>query len=70
MRGAPQAIAGRLPRVLPSRRWRSRMTDMIQGRRRTRIERLVIAERRAREERHARQRGLYVPDVKYRVRPW
>jgi hypothetical protein len=26
-------------------------------------------ERMAREERHARQRGLYVPDVKYRVRP-
>lgn len=70
MRGTPQVIAGHLPRAVPSRPWRTRVTHVIQARRRIRIDRLVIAERRAREERHARQRGLYVPEVKYRVRPW
>jgi hypothetical protein len=70
MRGDPQAIAGRLPRVAPERRWASRIADAIEGRRRTRIKRLEVIERRGREERHARQWGHYVPEVKYRVRPW
>jgi hypothetical protein len=70
MRGDPQAVAGRLPSVAPHR-WRStRIAEAIQERRRVRTERLEVIERLAREERHARQRGLYVPDVKYRVRPW
>ena len=70
MRGDPQAIAGRLPRAAPERRWASRIADAIEDRRRRRIQRLEVIERRGREERHARERGAYVPDVKYRVRPW
>ena len=70
MRGDPQAIAGRLPRAAP-RRWRtSWIADAIETRRRARTDRLEVIERLAREERRARQRGLYVPEVKYRVRPW
>lgn len=70
MRGDPQAIAARIPRITPSRRWRSWIAESIQRRREARIERLVVIERIAREQRHARQRGQYVPDVQYRVRPW
>jgi hypothetical protein len=74
MRGDPQVVAGRLPSVAPSRRWRlsSWTAQRIQERRRRRGERLEVIERLAREERRARQRGLYVPEAKYRirVRPW
>lgn len=70
MRGDPQAIAGRLTRVAPERRWASKIADAIEDRRRIRMQRLEVIERRGREERRARQRGEYVPDVKYRVRPW
>lgn len=70
MRGDPQAIVGRLPGIAPAQRWRAWIADVVQERRRTRLERLQIAERRGREERHARARGQYVPEVKYRVRPW
>ena len=70
MRGDPQAIAGRLPRVAPSRRWPTWIADVIQERRRISLQRLEMAERRARDERRARERGRYVPEVKYRVRPW
>jgi hypothetical protein len=70
MRGDPQAIADRLPSVAPSRRRSSWLAQAIDERRRAKIERLAVIERLAREERRARQRGLYVPQVKYRVRPW
>lgn len=67
MRGDPQAIAGRLPSVVPRRRLSSRIAEAVQGRRLIRVERLEVIERLAREERRARERGLYVPEVKYRV---
>jgi hypothetical protein len=70
MRGDPQAIAGRLPSVASHRRWSSWIGETIEEQRRNRTERLVVSERLAREERRARQRGRYVPEVKYRVRPW
>jgi hypothetical protein len=70
MRGDPQAIAGRLPSLAPSRRRPAWIAEAIQERRRVRVERLEVLERLAREERQARQRGLYVPSVKYRIRPW
>ncbi len=70
MRGDPQAIVGRLPSVAPSRRLSSWIAEAVQDRRRIRGERLEVIERLAAEERRARERGLYVPEVKYRVRPW
>jgi hypothetical protein len=70
MRGELQAIAGRLPSVASNRRWSSWIGEMIHEQRRSRTERLEVIERLAREERRARQRGRYVPEVKYRVRPW
>jgi hypothetical protein len=71
MRGDPQVVAGRLPSVAPSWRLSSWTAQRVQERRRRREERLEVIERLAREERRARERGLYVPDVKYRVRvPW
>ena len=70
MRGDPQALVARLPRVAPSRRWRSWIAEASQRRRQKRLQRLVVIERMAREERHARQRGEYVPQAQYRVRPW
>ena len=70
MRGDPQVVAGRLPRVAPSWRLSSWTAQRVQERRRRRGERLEVIERLAREERRARERGLYVPEVKYRVRPW
>jgi hypothetical protein len=70
MRGDPQVIAGRLPSVGPSWRLSVWTAQMVQKRRRISGERLEVVERLAREERRARERGRYVPDVKYRVRPW
>ena len=70
MRGDPQALVARLPRVAPSSRLRSQIAESIGRRRELRLERLRVIERLAREERHARQRGQYVPHVQYRVRPW
>lgn len=70
MRGDPQAIAGRLPSVAPSWRLSSWIAEAVEERRRIRGERLEVIERLAREERRARERGRYVPEVKYRVRPW
>lgn len=70
MRGDPQALAARLPRTARARRWRSWIAAAIERRRQARTEQLVVIERVARERRHARQRGHYVPDPKYRVRPW
>ena len=70
MRGDPQALAARMPRVASSRMWRSWIAAAIERRRQSRLERLVVSERLAREQRHARQRGQYVPDVQYRIRPW
>lgn len=67
MRGDPQVIVGRLPSVAPSWRLSSWIADAVQERRRLRAERLEVIERLAREERRARERGLYVPEVKYRV---
>lgn len=69
MRGDPQALVARLPRVAPSHRWRARVAEAIHRRRQVRLERLVVIERVAREQRHARQRGQNVPEVQYRVRP-
>jgi hypothetical protein len=50
------------------------IAEAVQERRRIRGERLEVIERLAREERRARERGRYVPEVKYqvkyRVRPW
>jgi hypothetical protein len=46
------------------------IAEAIEERRRARLQRLEVIERRAREEREARQRGRYVPEPKYRVRPW
>lgn len=69
MRGDPQVIAGRLPSIAPRRRPSSWIAEAVQERRRVRVERLEVIERLAREERRARERGLYVPEVKYRVRP-
>jgi hypothetical protein len=70
MRGDPHVIAGRLPRIAANRRWPVLIAQAIEDRRRVRGQRLEVIERRAREERHARQHGQYVPEVKYRVRPW
>jgi hypothetical protein len=70
MRGDPQAIAGRLPSVAPRWRLSSWIAEAVEERRRIRGVRLEVIERLAREERRARERGLYVPEVKYRVRPW
>jgi hypothetical protein len=68
MRGDPQVVAGRLPGVAPSSRLSSWTAHRVQERRRLRAERLEVIERLAREERRARERGLYVPPVKYRYR--
>jgi hypothetical protein len=46
------------------------IAEVIRDRRRVSAERLEVIQRRAHEERRARQRGQYVPEVKYRVRPW
>lgn len=70
MRGDPQVIAGRLPSIAPRWRLSARIAEAVQERQRVRAERLEVIERLAREERRARERGLYVPEVKYRVRPW
>jgi len=72
MRGDPQALVARLPRAAPSRRWRSWVADASLRRRQMRLQRLEVIERMAREQRHARQRGKYVPHshARYRVRPW
>jgi hypothetical protein len=70
MRGDLQTTTGRLPSVAPSRRWSSWITEVIHERRRATTERLEVIERLAREERPALERGLYVPELKYRVRPW
>ena len=70
MRGDPQAIVARLPRVAPRRRWRPWITEVIQRRRQNRTEQLQVMERLAREQRRARQTGRYVPELKYRVRMW
>jgi hypothetical protein len=72
MRGDPQVVAGRLPSVAPRWRLSEWTAERAQERRRLRMERLEVIERLAREERRARERGLYVPEVKYRVRvrPW
>jgi hypothetical protein len=69
MHGDPEAIAGRLRNVVPSQRWRSWIADAIGERRRVRAERLEVIERLAREQRRALERGHYVPELKYRVRP-
>lgn len=70
MRGDPQAITGRLPSAAPARRWSSWIAQAIEERRRIRTERLEVIERLARQERRARERGQYIPELKYRVRPW
>jgi hypothetical protein len=69
MHGDPEAIAGRLRNVAPSRRWRSWIAKAISERRRVLAERLEVCERLAREERRALERGYYVPEPKYRYRP-
>ena len=70
MRGDPRAITARLPDVAPRRRWSSWIAEATRERRRVKAARLEVIERMAREERRARERGLYVPELKYRVRPW
>jgi hypothetical protein len=71
MRGDPQTIIGRLLTTRALRRRRSsRIAEAIEQWRLVRADRLEVIERLAREERRARQRGQYVPEVKYRVRPW
>ena len=69
MRGDPRAIFDRLPTAAPRRRPSSRIAEAIQQWRHVRAEQLEMIERLAREERRARQRGQYVPELKYRVRP-
>lgn len=69
MRGDPQAVVARLPVIAPRRRLRSWIADTIDERRRIRTERLEVMARLAHEERRQQQRGRYVPEVKYRVRP-
>jgi hypothetical protein len=66
MRGDRQAIVGRRQ----GRRRSSWIAEAIQQWRQIRADRLEVIERMAREERRALQRGQYVPEVKYRVRPW
>lgn len=68
MRGDLHVVSTRLPNVAPRRRWLSWADDLVQARRRARMQRLEVAERLARDQRRARARGLYVPEVKYRVR--
>ena len=68
MRGHPRAIFGRLPRAGPRRRRSSWIAEAVQQWRHVRADRLEVIERLAREERRARQRGQYVPEVKYRVK--
>jgi hypothetical protein len=68
MRGEPQAITGRQLTIVPRRRWRSRIVQMIHEQRRVREERLEVIERLAREERRARQAGGRAGDVMYRIR--
>ena len=70
MSGDQQVIVRRLPSVAPRWRLSSWIAQRVQERRRIRGERLEVIERLAREERRARERGRYVPEVKYRVRPW
>ena len=70
MRGDPQAIIGRLLTRASRRRRSSRIAEAIQQWRQVRADRLEVTERLAREERRALQRGHYVPEPKYRVRPW
>ncbi len=70
MRGDPQVIAGRLPRAASRRRWSMLIAEAISDRRRASEQRREVRHRRAHEERRARQRGQYVPEVKYRARPW
>ena len=69
MRGDPRAILGRLPTVARRRR-SSWIAEAIQQWRHLEADRLEVIERLAREERRALQRGHYVPEPKYRVRPW
>jgi hypothetical protein len=66
MRGDPRAIFGRLSTPAPRRR-SSWIAEAIQQWRHVKADRLEVIERLAREERRARQRGQYVPEVKYRV---
>lgn len=68
MRGDPQAIAGRLLTNVPSRRWQSRIGQMIREQRRVREERLEVIERLAREERRVRHTGGHAADLMYRIR--
>lgn len=69
MRGDPQAIFGRLSIAARRRRRSSWIAEAIEQWRQVRADRLEVIERLAREERRALQRGTYVPEVKYRVRP-
>jgi hypothetical protein len=68
MRGDPQAISGRLLTNVPSRRWQSRIGQMIREQRRVREERLEVSERLAREQRRARHTGRRAADLMYRIR--
>lgn len=70
MRGDLRARFGRLPSVTRRRRRSSWIAEAIEQWRQVRAERLEVIERLAREERRALQRGTYIPEVKYRVRPW
>jgi hypothetical protein len=68
MRGNPQAIASRLPRAAPRRRWSLGISDVIQERRRRTAQRHELIERFAREERRARIRGQEIPQERLRIR--
>jgi len=69
MRGDSQAASGRLPLVVPGRRWSSWIAQAARRRRRLKLERLEVIERLAREERGAGRSRQYVPDPRL-VRPW
>ena len=63
MRGQPQAASARLPRTLPRRLWSTWLEQTSERRRQAREERLETIERLQAEQRRARQRGAYAPDL-------